>query len=415
MLKVCMVVHQNYYQDGRVRRYVDTLLGAGADVDVICLRSAQAATQSQTPNPRVYAIPMTKGTGNSRGGYLLEYFRGFILFAAWLVVLYARKRYHVIHVHNMPDFLIFTALIPRLFGARLVLDIHDPMPEFYMSKYDDPQPDRLMVRIMRLQEKASAGLAHAVITANPNFKNNLIQRGISAAKITVISNLPDTALFDRDKYHDTQPTGEDFTLIYPGTLAPRYGLDVAVRAIPLLIERIPRLRLVFIGPESEYRQELVQLAQRLGVSQYVQCKPVMPIHEIPGQMAQADLGIYPALPDPHMDIATPSKVLEFAVMGLPVVASRIKVLESLFGDDAIMFFTPGDASDFADCVLQLHANPARRAELVRNADRVFVHVHRWIDEEDRYLRLLGDITGTATTVVTGDEAEIKERRKSRKS
>jgi glycosyltransferase involved in cell wall biosynthesis len=141
----------------------------------------------------------------------------------------------------------------------------------------------------------------------------------------------------------------------------------------------------------------------------------MPIHEIPGQMAQADLGIYPALPDPHMDIATPSKVLEFAVMGLPVVASRIKVLEGLFGDDAIMFFTPGDASDFADCVLQLHANSARRTELVRNADRVFVHVHRWIDEEDRYLRLLGDITGTATTVVTGDEAEIKERRKSRKS
>jgi hypothetical protein len=51
MLKVCMVVHQNYYQDGRVRRYVDTLLEAGVDVDVICLRSAQAATAEPNARP----------------------------------------------------------------------------------------------------------------------------------------------------------------------------------------------------------------------------------------------------------------------------------------------------------------------------------------------------------------------------
>lgn len=407
MLKVCMVVHQNYYQDGRVRRYVDALLEAGVSVDVLCLRGPQVGPQQETANLRVHPLPMAKGSGNSRGGYLLEYLRAMVLFFFWLTALYVRRRHHVIHVHNMPDFLVFTALIPRLFGARVVLDVHDPMPEFYMSKYDDPQPDRLMVRIMRFQERLSARFSSAVIAANPNFKHNLIQRGIPAAKITVVSNMPDTALFNRDKYHDVQRTEEDFRLIYTGTLAPRYGLDVPIRAVPLLVEKIPSLRLLYIGPASDYRDELVRLVEQMGIGQYVEFRPVMPIHEIPGQMAQADLGLYPALPDPHMEIATPSKVLEYAVMGLPVVASRIKVLESLFGDEAIMFFKPGDIDDFAACVLQLYEQPARRAELVQHADRVFVNAHRWIDHKNRYLGLLKQLTNDLTIMVSGDEAEAK--------
>ena len=398
MLKLCMVVHQNYYQDGRVRRYVDSLIEAGVSVDVICLRGLQQAP-AQAGGPRVYMLPLTKGGGNSRSGYLLEYLRAMALFFIWLTVLYVRRRYHVIHVPNMPDFLVFSALIPRLSGARIVLDIHDPMPEFYMSKYDDPQPDRMMVRIMRLQEKLSAGFAHAVIAANPNFRNNLIQRGIAADRITVISNLPDRVLFDRDRYHNTRRTDDEFRLIYTGTLAPRYGLDVPIRAVPLLTDRIPQLRLIYIGPASDYRDELVQLVDQMGITQYVQFVPALPIHEIPARMAQADLGLYPALPDPHMEIATPSKVLEYAVMGLPVVASRIRVLETLFGDDAIRFFAPGDVEGFANCVRQLYERPARRAELAQQADQVFVTTHHWRDEKARYLHLLNQLVDDAAVAL----------------
>src|SRR4029078_9084829 len=55
--------------------------------------------------------------------------------AAVLAGLHARRRYDVVHVHNVPDFLGFSALVPKLAGARVILDIHDILPEFYAGKF----------------------------------------------------------------------------------------------------------------------------------------------------------------------------------------------------------------------------------------------------------------------------------------
>jgi len=229
---------------------------------------------------------------------------------------------------------------------------------------------------------------HAVITANSSFKNNLVKRGIPANKITVVNNVADPKLFNRNRYRKERHSRSRFTLIYPGTIAPRYGLDVAVRALPLLATRIPQLRLVVMGPQVEYVDELVKLAEQLGVSPFVQFNPLVPLGEVARQMGQADVGIYPALPDHHMSIAMPSKVPEYAAMGIPIVASRLRVLEDAFTDSAIMFFDPGNVEQFARCVLELFESPARRDELVRNADSIFVRTHSWSNERHVYFDLL---------------------------
>ena len=96
------------------------------------------------------------------------------------------------------------------------------------------------------------------------------------------------------------------------------------------------------------------------------------MEEVPRQIALADVGIYPALPDPHMSIATPGKILEFAVMGIPIVSSRLRIVEDFFTDAGVLFFEPGNVDKFAECIIDLYENPSRREELVQNADRIFV-------------------------------------------
>lgn len=385
MAQVCMIVHQNYFRDGRVKRYVDTLLQSGLQVDVIGLSSSDYDDHPHTDGLRVYTLPMKKEASSTRA-YLIEYLRALLMFTGWLLILYARNRYRVIHVHNMPDFLIFCALIPRLFGARLILDIHDPMPEFYMSKYAEPRPDRPVIRLMRWQERLSAALAHAVITANSNFKRNLIVRGVHADKITVVNNLPDTTIFSHNPV--TRDTHDDFVLIYPGTIAPRYGLHVAVQAIPLLISAIPNVRLRIIGGRNDYSDELQALARDLGVSEHLEILPAVPIAAVPVHLQRADIGIYPALPDPHMSIATPSKVLEFAFMGLPVIASRLDVLVDMLPEQSVLFVEPGNAQSFAKAVLDLYRDPARRADLVKTMDSGFVKQRTWEKEAAVYKAVL---------------------------
>lgn len=393
MINVCLLLHHHYSSDPRARRYADALIAAGVHVDVVSLREPDhvLARYARVDRLRFYTIPMDHGSDN-RGHYLLEYMVALILFTARLLVLYVKHRYKIIQVHNIPDFLIFAALIPRLCGAKIMLDIRDPMPEFYLSKRAEQLPNSMPMRLLRAQEKLSAALAHAVITANASFKANLVGRGIPASKITVVNNAPDPTLFDRARYQ-IQPPSDDrpFTLIYPGTIAKRYGLDVAIRALPDLMREIPRLRLLIIGHMSQDARDLAELARQLGVLEYVQFEPSIPIDDLPQRLLQADIGIYTALPDPHMSIATPTKVIEYAAMGLPIVASRLDVLENLFDDTSILVFEPGRADQFARCVLDLYDNPALRAELVRRASRICSERYRWNDERRAYYAVINQL------------------------
>ncbi|MEW6755699.1 MAG: glycosyltransferase, partial [Candidatus Latescibacterota bacterium] len=103
MNRVCMVVHKAYHGDPRVRRYTESLLAAGARVDVVCLQPrSQRERPVATPGLRVLAVPVRHGS-SARGGYLAEYAAALTHFTARLLPLQLRERYDVIHVHNMPD------------------------------------------------------------------------------------------------------------------------------------------------------------------------------------------------------------------------------------------------------------------------------------------------------------------------
>ncbi len=387
MMRLCIIVHKNYYFDTRVRRYAESLLKCGIQVDVICPPQKYKTIIEVMEGLTVYAIPIQHHQ-RGRIGYVLEYGFSFVLYCIYLLFLHIKKRYQVIHVHNLPDLLVFSALIPRIFGTPLILDIHDPMPELFVSKYGEGA-HKFTYRLIVLQEKLSCMLANAVITANSIFKQNLVARGTPAEKITVINNYPDLKIFNRSSYiHVRQAIRETFSLIYPGTIAPRYGLETAIRALPLLITRIPNISLVIIGPEGQHKDQLKQLVEKLSLSTHTVFLPLVSNEEIPQRIAQADIGIYPALCDAHMNIATPTKVLEYAAMGIPIISSRLRIIEEIFGDSSIMVFEPGDVTQFAQCVIYLYDNPSLREELVLKTDQAFVQKNCWENEVQKYLALI---------------------------
>lgn len=386
-LKVCMLVHQDYYIDARVRRYAEALAGDGASVDILCISDSGLIPAETVQNIHVYTIPLRR-TDQSQVNYLFEYILAFVLYFFRLSILYLKYHYDIIHVHNMPDFLVFAALIPRLLGARIILDIHDIMPDFYMAKFSCG-PKHPLVRLLRLQEKLSASFAHKVITVCQGCQRRLVQHGLAEQKITIIYNTPNPEKFNRQRYaHILAQPRPNFTLIYPGTHAPRYGLDTPIRALPLLIPKITNIRLQIIGQRVSYTDELEFLAQQLGVTHYVEFKPPVPSKEIPALLAAADVGIYPAIREPYMEMAIPEKVLEYALMGLPIVASRLSALEEIFSDKAILYFEPGQIEQFADCILKLSLTPQLAYSLTKQAIREYEEHLSWTKGKSDYYRLL---------------------------
>ncbi len=385
-VKVCMVVNQIYYTDTRVMSYANVLAQAGAQVDIIASRSSDDDS-NQHPNIKVYSIPIARNYRNGVG-YIVNYIVSTLFFIVYASVLYLKRRYHIMHIHNMPDALILAALLPRFLGAKAILDIHDPMPNVFMSKYHRG-PKSAIVKFFEVQERISASLADEVITANPLFKDLLLQRGIPAQKILVVNNIPNPQLFDREKLREIVNEPRDkFTLIFPGTIAPRYRLDIAIRALPKLCQEIPNICLKIIGKHTQHAEELAALASRLGVSEYINFVSFVPADRIAVEIAKADVGIYTALPDPHMSIAMPIKVLEYVSMGVPVVASRLPILEAFFDETAILFFSPGDVDEFASHVLKLQRDSALRRELAERATNSFFGKYSWKDEFGNYLQLI---------------------------
>ena len=147
-----MIVHNSYESDSRVRSYAESLVDAGHKVDVLCLKSKKTDFIIKPTGLRILTIPFKRFDKNN-GNYFLEYGLSFTLYTLWILYFFVKNRYQIIHVHNMPDFLIFTALIPKLFGAKIILDIHDPMPEFYQSKYRKNRGSAGL-QMMLLQENA---------------------------------------------------------------------------------------------------------------------------------------------------------------------------------------------------------------------------------------------------------------------
>jgi len=181
-----------------------------------------------------------------------------------LTKLYLQNHYDVIHFHNMPDFLVFTGIIPKLFGAKLILDIHDPMPEMFESKFPD-QRESLGMKMVRLEEKLSTAFADEIITANPHFKRNLTSRGVQDSRITVIDNFPDLEYFcPTMRASRTDEKHNHFMLIFPGTIAPRYGLDVAIKSLPFLREKIPSIHLLLVGRLYEYSKRSPLISRSTG-------------------------------------------------------------------------------------------------------------------------------------------------------
>src|ERR1051326_3933811 len=163
--RVAMVLFSYYPADPRPRRAAEALAACGMTVDLICLReNGDDPKQASFNGVNIRRVPITRRRGGVLG-YLYQY-SAFLLISSVLVVLRSlRSRYDLVYVHNMPDFLALSGLIPKIFVAKIILDLHDPMPELMRTIFEIPE-DSKSVRLLKLIEKWSIGLVDSVVTVN---------------------------------------------------------------------------------------------------------------------------------------------------------------------------------------------------------------------------------------------------------
>jgi glycosyltransferase involved in cell wall biosynthesis len=391
-----MVVHAYYpLAETRVQREAEALVRAGFDVDVICLRNKGERPRDRWGGVEVHRL---RARVDKRGlaAQLLSYLRFLVLATCRLTRLHLRRPYQTVQVHNLPDFLVFCALVPKLQGVPVILDLHDLMPEFFAGRFG--QDRTALAGLIRWQEGLACRFADHVITVSEHWRRVLVDRGVSAARCSVVMNLADGRIFhpldragpSRRRYADT-----DFHLLYHGTVTYRYGLDLAVRAAARLRDDIPGIRLTVLGM-GDQMPALVDLVRDLRIDGHVELRDeLVPAEALPEVIAAADLGVVPYRDDVFTDGLVPTKLMEYAAMALPTVAARTTAIEATFAD-SVAYFTPGDVEDLAHTIRELWQDPSARARLATGSRR-FDERRNWAREGSDYTALVAGLAAHAAS------------------
>jgi len=391
--RAAIVLYSYYATDPRPRREAEALQRAGMEVDVICLRPDASSPGRQTLNGvTVFQMPL-KRRRSGKLVYMAQY--AWFLTCAFftLSVRNFRQRYHLVHVHNMPDFLVFSALLPRLTGAKLILDLHDPMPELFRSIYDLPE-DHFIVRWLKKMERHSIGFADLVLTPNLAFKELFTSRSCPSGKIETVMNSPETSIFDPDKFPHVngQPVkNKPFVLMYHGLIVERHGLDLAIQAVDRLRSRIPGLQLHMYGEPTDYSRKMMELVRELKLEDFVYAHGFKPLDEIARDISQIDLGVIPNRLSSFTQINFPTRIFEYLAMHKPVMVPATKGISDYFNNDEILFFEAGNVENLAAKIEWAYQHPVEVQKLMERGRKIYDQ-HCWNLEEDKLVDLVARLT-----------------------
>ena len=374
-----IIVRQTRYYELQLQREAEALRDAGYDVELIHMRQDGTPHREVVNGIVVTTLPGSMGR-SSKLRYMVDYARFFALVAGTLTARHLKRPYAVIQVNTMPDFLVFATALPKLFGSRVVAYMHEPSPELAESLFGPGRVSRSLARV----EQWVLRFADHSIAVTDQLKERYVERGAEPEGITVVLNGADPQSLLGD-WTPPDDAGDDktFTVVCHGSIEDRYGQDTIVEAACILKPDLPDLRVVIVG-RGKATDALVAQIDEADVGDVVSFEGWVTDERLRELLHTADAGIVAQKATPYSHLVSTNKMVDYWIFGLPVIASRLRAVSELCGEDTLEFYEPGDPHDLARAIRRLHDDPARREELAENGRRAEKELG-WSVQREKYL------------------------------
>lgn len=256
----------------------------------------------------------------------------------------------------------------------------------------------LRYRLTRASETYLLKRASAVTTICQGLRNEMIERGIDAEKITVIPNAVDIDKFSEGSEPDADlktQLGFDGCKVlgFLGSFYAYEGLPLLISALPSMLKHDETIRVLLVGggPQDE---NLKQQVKELGLEDKVIFTGRVPHEQVQGYYDLVDVLVYPRMPMRLTDLVTPLKPLEAMAQGKIVVASDVGGHKELIRDrENGYLFESGNEESLASTVLDVLSQQADWIE-VRNNGRHYVETERnWAVSVANYQPVYGSLVG----------------------
>jgi glycosyltransferase involved in cell wall biosynthesis len=382
-----MIAFSYYESDPRVIREAEAAVEGGFEVDFLALRRPGTPPEEVVRGVRLIRVNQVKYRGSGQFKYLLQYLTFFFTCFLKTTALFVRRRYGVIHVNNMPDFLVFCAIVPRLFGSKVILDIHDPMPNTFASKFKSGEHGFFYTALL-WQERLSAAFCSQVTTVHDPVKDGiLVKHGLASKSLEVIGNFADDQLFPLRTAYSIQGK---IRFVFHGTILERSGLRTLMTALEGVRHKA-RISVTIIG-EGDFSEPLRRIIDSSNLGEIVEFdNRSYPVHAIPERISDCNVGLVPLEISSITNYALPLKLLEYVSLGLPVVTVRNKAISYYFCEEDCIFFEWNEPSSLSAAMDRIAGNPelllAYRERSVALRSRL-----SWTREKQKYISLLHQLT-----------------------
>lgn len=385
----CLVRHAGFPRDTRESKHANAIREKGYTIDVLCLREKGQSTVEEIRGINVYRMPLSHKRGGAIG-YIVEYGISFVIMSTVLLYRFIRYRYKVVQVSTMPDFLVFVAFIPKLFGAKVLLDLHEPTPELWLTKFGERKG--FFFWIQAKLEQWSIRFAHRCITVTETLRKRFGERGADISKISIVSNVCNDQIFTPGEDKLTVRDPNRFTLITHGLIDERVGHETVIDAVMMLRDKVPGIHFEIPG-QGEHEEKLKQYVRDRGCDDLVTFLGYMPFQDLLRKLREADAGVVAMLRNPYSELIDTNKMYEYISMKKPVIASRLMGVEANFDDSCVMLFEPGNAEELAKCILKLYETPELSKSLVENAFERMQQKNSWDKSRTTLLNVIEDLAG----------------------
>lgn len=247
--------------------------------------------------------------------------------------------------------------------------------------------------------------AGAVTTICEGLRREILGRGIPEDRVTVIPNAVDAARFGTDAPRDSELARRlDLdgvpVLGFIGSFFGYEGLPVLLRALSIITDRAPDVRVLLVGGGAE-ETALHQEARELGIADRVVFTGRVPHDRIPAYYRLADILVYPRRASRLTELVTPLKPLEAMAVGRLVIASDVGGHRELIrhGETGLLF-PAGDAGALAATVLEIIGDDERRRSIEGTA-------RRWVESERTWAASVRRYAAVYTGLVAGARASAQ--------
>lgn len=368
--RACIVRHRHYPGDPRTKVQVQALQESAYEVDFVGTRRSGEPYFNIENGVRVFRLPALERKRAGKLHYLAEYVTFIITSLLALAILQVRRKYKLVQICNLPDFLVFAALIPKLLGAKIILDLRESTPEFNHT-LNGTKMDSVLMKLLIAAEQKSIAFADVVLTCTEQMRQAFIRRGANPEKVFVMLNSVDPNRFCCPVLpYPTTQAERPFRIVTHGTITKRYGHDVLIRAMPLVLKEVPQAVLEIMG-RGNWKEELEHLVETYGLSQAVTFMGYLPFDDLISRLRTADCGIVSMPKNIETDLIHTNKMHEYMALGVPVIISRTKAVEAYYDDTCLCFFEAGNEQDLAQAIINLYQNPDTRYQLAKNALKAY--------------------------------------------